>query len=468
MLKLKFLSRRCRDGKFAVLAILVTLIVSISFLSYAEEKPLRVAMWGEYMPLHGFVNGKAVGIEADMARELGKAMNRQVIFVDARSKGMSSIDAVARGEADIALNAVTPTAERAKLVGFTKPYVTLQYRVLSKPGKRLTSIQDLSRSKVVAPNGPAFTALRQLVGDKAISASSLNAAIELLKKSEVDFVFGEDIGLISVAQGTDFILNSQQLGKSPVAAVVPKTEVKNYNERLRSIQVLFSDLTAKWQSSANLKRPTLKWIDLLTDEMNSWALDVQRTAHACEKENSKKFQACLREKTPDWQEMRSWTIPLYAGPSKQSARLGEIRITGKIHEGFMMSYIGQENGDTVFDPDDRLSYRETEFRPHTILEERGGWVLLPKNPFPTEVWVEKMEHRVWDVRNDMYVFGEHDIIILDISDTGIVAREESPTGYSCGDVKQKPEDGIRTFIIPWSELYDENGHLRLKADETIC
>ncbi len=55
-----------------------------------QTKPLRVAMWGEYMPLHGFAGDRAIGLEAELAYTLGAYLNREVRFVDPRKKGMSS------------------------------------------------------------------------------------------------------------------------------------------------------------------------------------------------------------------------------------------------------------------------------------------------------------------------------------------------------------------------------------------
>jgi len=240
----------------AVPAVLASLLAfAVSCPAYAQQKTLRVAMWGEYMPLHGFVQGKAVGFEADLANYLGKYMNRRVVFVDTRGKGMSSIEAVARGEADIALNAITPTPEREQIVGFTKPYLTLHYRVISRPDKQLIDVQDLVNSKVAAPEGPALAALRRRVGDKALSAPSLNAAVDMLKKAEIDFVFGDEVGLIAAGQGTDFILTGESLGKAEIAAAVQKSEVRRYNEALRNIEAIknigshHSGLPLKWQPS---------------------------------------------------------------------------------------------------------------------------------------------------------------------------------------------------------------------------
>jgi hypothetical protein len=226
-----------------------------------------------------------------------------------------------------------------------------------------------------------------------------------------------------------------------------------------------------------LIKPPLKWVDLLTNDMNEWdrqgmAALNQAANEACKGWRDEAQINCFREKVPkELQNHSPWIIPLYAGPSKQSAQAGSIRITKTLFTVYAMEYIAPDGTVVVFQPDDSLSYSESQTSMHTVLEEKEGWVLLPKRPFPAEVWMEAQpaQHGVKEVGTDVYQWGRQSIVILEKTDTGVVARPEIPTDYDCeGGAEQTPEDRIKKFSIPWSELYDKDSHLMLKQKYTIC
>ncbi len=224
------------------------LLLAADCYAAGQTKPLRVAMWGEYMPLHGFVGDRAIGLEAELAYTLGAYLNREVRFVDPRKKGMSSIEAVARGEADIAINAITPTPEREKLVAFTKPYLTMPYRVMRWSYDWIDDCRILASKRVVAPEGPAFSALQAVIGDKAVSAPSLQAAMDLLTANKVDFIFGEEAGLVALGRDrqVDLMLSVCPLGSAQFSIAAPKSEVTIYNNALDALQSTISELVRWW------------------------------------------------------------------------------------------------------------------------------------------------------------------------------------------------------------------------------
>lgn len=244
---------------FARAIFAVLLMLTADCYAAEEAKPLRVAMWGDYMPLHGFAGNRPIGFEAELAYTLGAYLKREVLFVDPRKKGMSSIDAVARGEADIAINAITPTPEREKLVAFTKPYYAMPYRVMRWGYDWITDCRELASKRVAAPEGPAFTALQAIVGEKAISAPSLKAAMDLLTAKKADYIFGEEAGLIGLGRsnGADLHLSLCPLGAAQYSIAAPKSEVKIYNEALTALAPTISELVKWWTPELPKDRSTI-------------------------------------------------------------------------------------------------------------------------------------------------------------------------------------------------------------------
>src|SRR5688572_17050353 len=61
----------------------------------ATQPALRVAMAGNYLPLHGLRGGILVGYEVDLAYALGKELGREVEFLDrAKLGGLTTVEAV--------------------------------------------------------------------------------------------------------------------------------------------------------------------------------------------------------------------------------------------------------------------------------------------------------------------------------------------------------------------------------------
>lgn len=204
-----------------------------------EPAPLRVAMTGSYWPLH--INGpdehQRYGFEADLAQALAHELGTSVTYLTPEEIGSGgSIKAVAEGRADIAINAITPTDERRTLVDFTAPYLTLQFRILTRAGQPPPpqSLDSFAGLKGAAPRGPAFDlAKEKLPAANLQTVPGLAAGANLLKAKKIDFLVGEDIGLWEVLElnpGLEMAVPS--LGPSALAAAVPKGSAAKYDAAL--------------------------------------------------------------------------------------------------------------------------------------------------------------------------------------------------------------------------------------------
>ena len=89
------------------------------------------------MPFNGIdpATGAGVGWDYDALREICARLNCQPIFVTTPWQGM--LQAVARGEIDMGADGITITAERAQLVDYSDPYMTV--------GERLAIRRDEAR-----------------------------------------------------------------------------------------------------------------------------------------------------------------------------------------------------------------------------------------------------------------------------------------------------------------------------------
>lgn len=85
-----------------------------------ETKPLRVGVSPVFPPMI-FKQGKELaGVEVELAQALGKALGREIQFVELPWK--DQIEALTDGRTDIIMSSMSVTPARRHLVNFSKPY----------------------------------------------------------------------------------------------------------------------------------------------------------------------------------------------------------------------------------------------------------------------------------------------------------------------------------------------------------
>jgi len=171
-----------------------------------EPAPLRVAMTGSYWPLHvtGPDERERYGFEAELALALARELGTGVTYLTREEIGTGgAVQAVADGRADIAINAITPTDERRALVDFTAPYLTLQFRLLTRAGQPPApqSLESFAGLKGAAPSGPAYDLAKATLPTARLqTVPGLAVGAKLLTSKTIDFLVGEDAGLWEVLE----------------------------------------------------------------------------------------------------------------------------------------------------------------------------------------------------------------------------------------------------------------------------
>jgi ABC-type amino acid transport substrate-binding protein len=208
--------------------------------------PLRVAMSGNYPPLHTETeNGGREGLEADLALELGTLVGRPVRFVGRKELGVGDLEAVAAGKADVALASITPTPERRRLVEFTRPYLELRFRLAAAdpdaPGAS-------AGRRVAVPRGPAAAAARGLLaGATVVETPGLDQAAQLVTTGAADLLFAEDVAVALASLTHPLHVIGAPIGRSPIAMAVPKGEAARWDEALAKLSPRIAQLVEKYQ-----------------------------------------------------------------------------------------------------------------------------------------------------------------------------------------------------------------------------
>jgi polar amino acid transport system substrate-binding protein len=155
--------------------------------------PLRVGVSGDSAPLIWEAGrGNWTGVEADLARALGREIGREVKFV--RMGFENLLPAVQKGNVDIVMNGLTVIAQRETLVDFATPYLRSGQGIMV-PTKSGTLFQD-PRIIFMVPYriGVKRGTVGNLVAQKVRSDSTIvpypsaQKAANALKNGKVDLV----------------------------------------------------------------------------------------------------------------------------------------------------------------------------------------------------------------------------------------------------------------------------------------
>ena len=98
--------------------------------SAVSKSVLRVGVTANYPPLIDKVDGNLVGIEIDLANEVGKDLNKRIEFVEIPWQHL--IPALAGGDIDVIMSGMSITAGRKQKISFTEPYLHIGQMAITR------------------------------------------------------------------------------------------------------------------------------------------------------------------------------------------------------------------------------------------------------------------------------------------------------------------------------------------------
>ncbi len=89
---------------------------------------------------------REVGFEVELAAAMAEDLG--VAFVRVQTPWESLVQALDRGDCDLAMNGLEPTPERRRLVRFTRPYYVFMQQLVAKAGSPIRSLDDCAGARV--------------------------------------------------------------------------------------------------------------------------------------------------------------------------------------------------------------------------------------------------------------------------------------------------------------------------------
>lgn len=195
----------------------IALLVAIVLLVGCNKNNNDLIMVTEagFAPYEFYENGKVIGVDIEIAKEIAKELNKNLIVKDIAFD--SIINELKSGKADFGAAGISITEERKKEVDFTIEYTVSDQVVVVRKDSEIQDINDIKDKKISVQLGT--------VADQYVTKNYKNSNINRLKKF---LVAAEDV----------------KNGKSDciVMDALPAKELVKKNEQLKILDgILFQD-----------------------------------------------------------------------------------------------------------------------------------------------------------------------------------------------------------------------------------
>ncbi|MDX1434204.1 MAG: transporter substrate-binding domain-containing protein [Gammaproteobacteria bacterium] len=156
---------------------------------------LRAGVTPNYPPLIGEVDGRFVGIEADLGAEAASGLDVRLEMVELPWEEL--IPALEAGEIDVIMSGMSVTAERAERVAFTRPFMKIGQMAVVRIGdaQRLGSVDALRRASGAVGFEAGTTGERFVRGSMRratpVALDSVDAGVAALRDGRIE-VFVHD------------------------------------------------------------------------------------------------------------------------------------------------------------------------------------------------------------------------------------------------------------------------------------
>ena len=227
----------------------------------AKPDVLRVGVSPDYPPVIFRLNGQITGVEADMARMLGKAINKPVQFVQLGWDEL--IPSLMEGKIDIIMSGMTITEARKVRIDFTDHYLKsgLLTLIRIEDASKYNSPKSIKESYatigvVAGTTGEAFARKNCPLARVVTFAKADDAPFEL-KNRRIDMFINDAPSVIWLASeneadltGVWKLLNTEYLGWGI------RRDNRAFLEQVNS-------LLAVWRKNGTLKNVLVKWMPYL-------------------------------------------------------------------------------------------------------------------------------------------------------------------------------------------------------------
>lgn len=209
----------------------------------AGEGKMVVAINSTFPPFESVKEGTKdyTGIDIDIAEYIGKKLGKKVEYTD--MKFASLVPTLQSGRADAVISAISPTAERQKVVSFTKPYYFPMKAIICKKGAGYDTLSKLQGKSAGASMGTTYVEeLKRAGGIEVVEMDSTPLVVQDIKNGRLaGGLFDSAQAAVFVKQNPDLeihVLDLPVVMDDTFAIALPKNskDVEKFNSILKEMK----------------------------------------------------------------------------------------------------------------------------------------------------------------------------------------------------------------------------------------
>lgn len=183
-----------KSVKVLMLIFIVTVVlISMQGCGLKNNNQLVLATEAGFAPYEFYQDGKIVGVDIDIAKEIAKRLDKELVIKDVSFDFL--INEVKSGKADFAAAGISITNERKKQVDFTDEYTVSNQVVVVRNDSKLSNFNELSNKRIAVQLG---TVADLYVSDNYPDATLVQhkkylSAVEDVKANKVDCLIMDEI-----------------------------------------------------------------------------------------------------------------------------------------------------------------------------------------------------------------------------------------------------------------------------------
>ena len=204
------------------LLFVLLIVFGLCGCSSREDKLIMVTE-ASFAPYEYYSDGKIVGVDVDIAKEIALEMGRKLVVKDVSFD--SIIHEVKSGKADLGVAGISYSDERAKQVDFSLEYTTSRQVVLVRESSSINSIDDIKGKKIAVQLGSvADMYVSEMYDNKNIvREKKYLAAIQDLKDKKVECVVMDELPAKEiVGENNDIRILNDILAEDSYGIIVDK------------------------------------------------------------------------------------------------------------------------------------------------------------------------------------------------------------------------------------------------------
>ena len=204
------------------LLFVLLIVFGLCGCSSREDKLIMVTE-ASFAPYEYYSDGKIVGVDVDIAKEIALEMGRKLVVKDVSFD--SIIHEVKSGKADLGVAGISYSDERAKQVDFSLEYTTSRQVVLVRESSSINSVDDINGKKIAVQLGSvADMYVSEMYDNKNIvREKKYLAAIQDLKDKKVECVVMDELPAKEiVGENNDIKILNDILAEDSYGIIVDK------------------------------------------------------------------------------------------------------------------------------------------------------------------------------------------------------------------------------------------------------